>query len=133
MTVSWRDLLYPSRREIEREQKHELVEGGPESKPDGLATDPTPTRIRWSLDGRWLVGIEQPVEHHDRAAGKYLLDNGEWREIRYVGIELPDDVETALTLRLGDEPADPPAENEDGTHGREHITSEGRELRPEAP
>lgn len=67
-------------------------------------TDPTPTHVEWQLDGTFLVGVERPVrqDQRDRCAGKYLLDAGEWRQIRYYAIELPDDPELAMTLNFGD-------------------------------
>jgi len=65
-------------------------------------TDPTPTIVRWKIEGDFLIGVEWPesIDHYDRLAGKMILDGGEWRSLVYIGIELPRSVEKALTLRF---------------------------------
>lgn len=60
------------------------------------AADATPTRFFWRVDHdhgntAWLIGIERPSipEHAERAAGKYILDKGEFRKVRFLVVKLP--------------------------------------------
>jgi hypothetical protein len=62
--------------------------------------DPTPTEMVWRMEGdRFVVGTEMPIDpdHMERVAGTHILDEGQWRLRRYIGMKLPTDPNKAET------------------------------------